>query len=346
MATRRALALILVGVCASMGAQYRTPNFTVEAPTPELAQKIGQAAEAYRKEKALLWLGYEMPRWGRPCPIEVTVTMNGAGGATSFAFDRGQILDQTMHIEGTEERLLNSVLPHEITHTVFAYYFRCPVPRWADEGGSVLSEDEPERKRHDRMVRDKLNAGRAIPLRRLLPLKDYPNDFESVMSLYAEGFSVTDFLVSQSGRPEFLKFIHDGMTAGWDEAVKAHYSYENVNALEDAWLAQLRRTKKQAASALVSREQTEGEPTGRVVERRTVPPAQPLLDDPKSTFRGAAPDAEDDRRGRSSGRPDYLPDPPSPSPSGVRLGGPENGAPARTRLGDPIPASSLPGYPR
>ena len=47
-------------------------------------------------------------------------------------------------ITGPKERLLNSVLPHEITHTVFAHYFKQPVPRWADEGGAVLSEDEIE----------------------------------------------------------------------------------------------------------------------------------------------------------------------------------------------------------
>ncbi len=50
-----------------------------------------------------------------------------------------------MNIEGPLDRLLSSVLPHEITHTVFAHYFRTPVPRWADEGGSVLSEDDLER---------------------------------------------------------------------------------------------------------------------------------------------------------------------------------------------------------
>src|SRR5262249_16661789 len=76
------------------GASYRTQNFVVEAPTAQLAQQVGQYAERYRQEKALLWLGREMPAWGQPCPIRVTVTMGGAGGATCFAFDNGQILHQ------------------------------------------------------------------------------------------------------------------------------------------------------------------------------------------------------------------------------------------------------------
>src|SRR5262249_45251975 len=141
MATRGPLVLLLATVFASMGATYPTTNFVVEAPNAQLAQQAGQYAEQYRKEKAIQWLGQEMPPWPERCPIKITVTMGGAGGATSFAFDRGRVLGQTMHIEGSVERLLNSVLPHEVTHTVFAYHFRCPVPRWADEGGAVLSDD-------------------------------------------------------------------------------------------------------------------------------------------------------------------------------------------------------------
>ena len=101
-----------------MGASYRTANFVVEAPTPDVARQVGQYAERYRQEKARIWLGQEMLPWGKPCPIRVTLTMGPPGGATSFIYDQGQVLDQDMHIEGPLERVLNSVLPHEITHTV------------------------------------------------------------------------------------------------------------------------------------------------------------------------------------------------------------------------------------
>src|SRR5258708_15392744 len=113
-----------------------------------------------------------MPRWPEPCPLRVSVTMGGSGGATSFAFDNGQVLGQRMHIEGTLDRLLSSVLPHEVTHTVFAFHFHQPVPRWADERGSVLSEDEQDRRRHDLLVRRIINDGRLIPLRRLFALRE------------------------------------------------------------------------------------------------------------------------------------------------------------------------------
>src|SRR5262245_15359099 len=187
MAHRVLVSLLLLGSTLSLGASYRTPNFVVEAATPQIAQQVGQYAEHYRKQKAVEWLGREMPDWGAPCPLRVKVTYGGSGGATSFAFDRGRILSIDMQIEGALDRLLASVLPHEVTHTVFAHHFRCPLPRWADEGGSVLSEDDQERARHDMLVRQILNTpGRAIPLRRLFALRDYPRD---VMVLYAEGYS-------------------------------------------------------------------------------------------------------------------------------------------------------------
>src|SRR6516225_7866380 len=203
MAIRRQMLFVGVLALSSMGASFQTKNFTVTAPNDQIAQQVGQYAEKYRKEKALLWLGKEMAPWGRPCPLKVEIKAN-PGGATTFAFDKGAIWDQEMNVQGPLERVLNSVLPHEITHTVFAYHFRCPLPRWADEGGSVLSEDDLERDRHDKMVRQILNGGRAIPLRRLLVLKEYPSE---VMALYAQGYSVTSFLVGKSSRPAFLNFV-------------------------------------------------------------------------------------------------------------------------------------------
>jgi hypothetical protein len=310
MAMRRYCAFVLLGVLPAMGASYPTTNFLVEAPTPQIAQWIGQAAETYRQQKAIEWLGQEMPPWPERCPLHVRVTMSGPGGATSFAFDRGRVLGQHMNIEGPMDRLVASVLPHEVTHTVFAYYFRRPVPRWADEGGAVLSEDEVERERHDKLVRHILNTpGRKIPLRRLFALHDYPSD---VMVLYAEGFSVSNFLVSRSDRRTFLEFINQGMSGyGWDNAVRTYYHFNSVDDLEEAWLAQLRSTRRppvQLAQNIASPAPAVEAAHGTVV-RRTVPPG---LATQGPVFRAQA-DQDADRsndagRGALAVRPGYLPD--------------------------------------
>ncbi len=123
--------------------------------------------------------------------------MDGPSGATEFTFGSGGVSSQRMQIQGPLDRLIYSVLPHEITHTVFAYHFKSPVPRWADEGGSVLSEDDLERDRHDKLVRSILNKNQQIPMRTLLALREYP---QQVMCLYAQGYSMSDYLVKRSNR--------------------------------------------------------------------------------------------------------------------------------------------------
>jgi RNA polymerase sigma factor (sigma-70 family) len=231
---------------------YRSTNFRVEAPSARVAQLVGQYAEHHRKAEALRWLGKELPPWPGPCPLRVTVTLSGAGGATSFAFDKGKVLSRDMHVQGSLEQILASVVPHEVTHTVLADHFRAPVPRWADEGIAILAEDAQAFERHDKLARQILleAPGRAIPLRRLFPMQDFPRD---VMPLYAEGFSVTRFLVGRKDNKTFLAFVKQGMKDGWDKAAEAHYGFADVEALEDAWLARLRAWRDEKETAALPR---------------------------------------------------------------------------------------------
>jgi hypothetical protein len=329
-----AVALLLL-VSHASAATYRTTNFIVEAATDKLAREFGDAAEHYRREKALEWLGHEMPPWSRPCPLRVEVGPDGPSGATTFDFAQKPIY-QFMRISGPRERLLNSVLPHEVTHTVFAFYFGRPVPRWADEGGSVLSEDDIERGRHDQMCRQLLNQGRAMRLGYLFALKDYPSD---VMVLYAQGFSISHYLVDISDRATFLKFVHQGQTQGWDGATQAFYGMPNVNALEASWIDSLKKPRSaMIASTSGSKNGEIAKASGRRMTRTTDPPAQPDLT-PGSARGSGATLGEPGERFNSKPRPTQLPepayeapDPPLPPPpplsypsQPVRLGTPSLG---------------------
>ena len=233
------LALIL-SAFGSAGATYTTPNFVVNAPTPEFARQVGDMAEKYRDEIAIEWLGHTLPRWYKPCPIQVKVGQIGAGGATSFAFDKDQngemqVFGWRMNIQGCEERILDSVLPHEISHTIFACHFRRPLPRWADEGAATLVEHESERQRQVLLLGQIMKSGRRIPLRKLLAIKEYPADMQDVMTLYAEGYSLADFLVQAGGRKRYLQFLDDAHREGWDRAIARHYEVQSVDALEERW---------------------------------------------------------------------------------------------------------------
>ncbi len=231
----RRIVLVLAVLFFSAGASYRTPNFVIETTTPRQAEEFGKTAERLRRELALAWLGKEMPRWAEPCRVTAQVGPNlGAGGATTFLFDHGEVFGWRMTIQGSHARILDSVLPHEITHMILASYFRRPLPRWADEGAATTVEHTSERQRHRRMLVRFLHTQRGIAFNRMFAMTEYPKD---VMPLYAQGFSLCDFLIQQGGRRKFLAYLDEGMKGDrWSEATEHRYGYANLGALQDAWV--------------------------------------------------------------------------------------------------------------
>ena len=78
----------------SRARSFRSANFTVEAPTREVAQRVAERAEECRTAIAKAWLGHELPAWSTPCPVRVRLTAGEAGGLTSFGFHQGRVTDQ------------------------------------------------------------------------------------------------------------------------------------------------------------------------------------------------------------------------------------------------------------
>ena len=221
-------------------------NFAVFAPDPAFAKRIGSEAERFRKELAIEWLGQELPQWKEKCPIRVSLSPH-SGGETSFAFlsdgrQRAEPTGWDMKVFGTPERILDSVLPHEVTHTIFATHFRRPLPRWADEGACTTVEHQAEKQKNHHMLVSFLSASpsRGIPFNRMFTMRDYPPD---ILPLYAQGFSVAKFLIMQKGRRPFLEYIETGMnlerpgqeTLAWDRATQQHYGYKDLSELQVRW---------------------------------------------------------------------------------------------------------------
>jgi hypothetical protein len=217
---------------------YRTTNFEVRAPSTKVARQIAKAAERHRKKVARVWLGRELPAWAERCPIHVTLTLAGAGGATSFSFSGGRVQSHSMRINGALELILANVLPHEVSHLILAHRLGRAVPRWADEGGAVCGEGATGRQRHEELMSQLVRGpDRLIPLRRLFVLKNYPRD---ARTFYAQSYSVARFLIEARDRKTFLAFVEYGMARGWGKGLRKHYGYKNVADLERVWLKKLR----------------------------------------------------------------------------------------------------------
>ena len=228
------IAILLVSL-TSVAASYRTPNFIVSAPSPQLAKKIGDAAEMYRRKLAERWLGKILSPWSSPCPITAQVGPQlGAGGATSFIFQNDQVGGWRMNIQGSEVRILDSVLPHEVTHTIFATHFRQPLPRWADEGACTTVEHPSEKKRHETMLISFLQTQRGIAFSQMLAMKEYPAD---VLPLYAEGYSLARYLIEERGERKFVDFVGDGLQdENWMRALESAYGVTDLGRLQNEWL--------------------------------------------------------------------------------------------------------------
>jgi len=231
-------ALTFWGATASQGATFSTQNFVVTAADPDFARQVAQTAEHFRVQLAHDWLGRELPRWFRPCQVFVTVGQIGAGGATTFTFAAGQVFGWNMKVQGTPERILDSVIPHEVSHTIFASYFRRPLPRWADEGAASLVEHESERRRQSLLLHQVFHTPQRIPLTTLISMKEYPGDMQSVLTLYAEGYSLADYLVQsggETGKARYLRFLQDANDKDWNHAIRTWYGLPDVTSLERRW---------------------------------------------------------------------------------------------------------------
>ncbi len=238
-------ALLIVAAFASLGAgrpytSVRSQHFIVSAPTPQLAQEICQAAEQLRRDLAIEWLGRELGPWQGPCPIQADVAPGlGAGGATSFVFQNNTPGQWTMKIQGSRERILDSVLPHEITHTIFATHFGRPLPRWADEGACTTVEHASEKAKQDKFLIQFLTTDRGIPFRDMFRMKEYPPD---ILPLYSQGYSLARFFIQQGGKPKFVEYVGEGMrTNNWTVTTKKYYGFSSLSDLQLTWVEWVRQ---------------------------------------------------------------------------------------------------------
>jgi hypothetical protein len=305
---------IIICACAtlSIGAGHRSKNFVVRAQTDEFARSVCQAAEQYRRDLAIEWLGRELPDWPQPCPISVQAAPQlGAGGATSFAFDNGRPFGWTMSIQGSQQRILDSVLPHEITHTIFATHFGRPLPRWADEGACTTVEHVSERTKQHHLLIEALTTNRGIAFNRMFAMREYPPD---MLPLYAQGYSLARFLVAQRGKQQFVRYVGDGMRDNdWPRATREHYGFRDLSDLQVSWLDWVRRgsSHQQARIMLASRMESTGSEPRPESSRPARPPESYDAPDPdrvrgiqlasNTSSRGASvPAVDDDSRVRGA----------------------------------------------
>ncbi len=212
----------------------RSVNFVVRAPSTTIARSLSEKAETLRRELSETWLGEKLGDWSQPCPIEVQIGNKlGAGGATTFRFDGGkELAGWNMKIQGPADKI-ESVLAHEIMHTILATRFNQPLPRWIDEGICLTVESADGQAKMQQMLSQLMEGQRLLPFTELIDETNYPTD---VIAMSAQGRSMTKHLVDQGGTRKLIQFIQDAIELdSWSEALEEHYEYETPLAFERAW---------------------------------------------------------------------------------------------------------------
>jgi len=134
---------------------------------------------------------------------------------------------------------IESVVPHELTHVVFATAIDNPYhepPHWLNEGLAVYLSDGYDAS-YKAMVESAAKDGSIMPLDGLAGA--FPTTRDRFFLAYGESVSAVDRIVRVNGRDALVKLIrsyHDGVSD--DEAFKAALG-RDLAGFESDWLAEL-----------------------------------------------------------------------------------------------------------
>ena len=238
---------------------FDTPNFRIIHADETLARKVANRAEAARADLVQRWSGHPARgAWTPRCDLYLYPTASQfsvetgqpeeSPGFSTAELSGGRVSMRLIRLRGDHPRMVDAVLPHEITHVVLAELFPIrQIPRWADEGMAVLSEPGNEQNLRAADLHGPLTANGVFKLIDLMTT-DYPADPYRAL-FYAQSISVTRFLVQLGTPTQFVTFVGDSQTLGIEPALRKHYQIESYTELDQQWRQFARSNLPETASA-------------------------------------------------------------------------------------------------
>ncbi len=224
---------------------HETPNFLIFHADSGLAESVAGAAESVRTAQAKRWGSAAVQEaWTTRCEIylypngkafaKATGQPESSPGFSIIESDRKQITTRKVHLRADQPRLVEAVLPHEVTHVVVADLFTVQqIPRWADEGMAVLAEPETEQKLRAADLQESLSAGQVFELRQLMST-DTPRAKDWSV-YYAQSVSITRFLVEQGTPAQLIQFVRESGRKGAEAALRDVYRIGGFAELQKQW---------------------------------------------------------------------------------------------------------------
>lgn len=226
---------------------HRSDNFRV-CTTRGQAIAISEICESLRTSYQQTWLEQSSSdAWSARCEVVIHPNMssyiahvgrsgNNSSGCSTIKVERGEIVSRRIDVRADGTDVLQTALPHELVHVVLADAFvNRSLPRWADEGIAVLAD--PHDKQHGRHydLQAALNARRTFRVAELFSLDDYPGEGRLGV-FYSQSGSLVDYLVKSGTPGQFLRFVQEAGSHGYDSALRSMYDIDGVADLERRWL--------------------------------------------------------------------------------------------------------------
>jgi hypothetical protein len=228
-----------------------SPSFRVFCRT-NLAEagRLSEACEALRRQLQNTWFGNAVEEWSPRCDIVVHPTVAGyirelgpqsrqSSGCARVDVEKGRVVKRRVDLRADADDWMTSALPHELTHVVLAEKFATKqIPRWADEGMSILSEPVARQAvRRSAMQRGMARAP-GYSAGDLMALGDYPPS-DRRDAFYGQSASLVAYLVERDSPARFLEFLELGQQQGFERALADVYNVRSLSDLDSRWRPQL-----------------------------------------------------------------------------------------------------------
>lgn len=164
--------------------------------------RLLEQAEKIRTEQFGYW-GYKPLNWSEKCFITFNQDTLPTG-RTEFQLEGRQVFGWKMFVSSVDT---DTVLRHEIDHTVRASIICARIPRWLDEGTSQLMENMPKKYWEEYLVHS--NAAAKWITEDQLDGINYPQDKQKVWELYAFGTGATQVLMERGTPATLISFQTD-----------------------------------------------------------------------------------------------------------------------------------------
>lgn len=154
------------------------------------------------------------------------------------AFPSLGITTQVVNAYASEERWLNDVIPHEISHLYLyqaSYHPLSSVPAWLNEGLAQYNEFNPQADDRLRTTQEKILDGELLPLWSLSASFGY--DEEKFRFAYDEAYSAVTYLVDTYGEEGMIRLLAGYREGQSDDEAFGNAFGRTLDEFELDWLA-------------------------------------------------------------------------------------------------------------